>query len=134
MKRKSNGTFGVLIDASTHKGDEFDVQVDKVTSPVVKKALEAQKAKDAELVQAQIIEALDQSRALRASHVNVIRHLRKTVESHKTALDKLDAAEKTATDTGDFRPLLAALGHNVPDFKGESLTCDSNDINDTFSY
>ncbi len=122
MKRLSREMFGDLIEASAKQGDEFDGQVDEVKSPLVKKALEAQKAKDAEAIQAQILSVLDLSRELRGNKVAKIRKLRKQEAKLLSDLKKLDAAEKTATDTGDFRDLLVAVGQTVPGHKGESLT------------
>ena len=130
MKRLSSNAFGDLIEASAKTGDEFDVQVEQVKSPVVKKALEAQKARDAEAIQNQILSALDLSRRLRDTKVREIRTLRKQVDKLLSDLKKLEAVEKTATDTGDFRPLLVAVGQRVQGFKGESLT----DLSPTCDY
>ncbi len=130
MKRLSRSEFGDLIEASAKQNDEFDSQVDQVKSPLVKKALEAQKAKDAEAIQNQILTVLDQSRALRGDKVQKIRALRKQVDKLLGDLKKLDVAEKTATDTGDFRALLCAVGCVVPDYKGESLA----DASQSYTY
>lgn len=128
MKRLSRATFGDLIEASAKQGDEFDDQVEQVKNPLVKKALEAQKAKDAESIQIQILSVLDMSRQLRNSKVQKIRSLRKQVDALLSSLKKLDAVEKTATDTGDFRALLVAVGHDVPDYKGEKLVDTDSDF------
>lgn len=110
MKRVSGNQFGDLINASAKCGDEFDVQVALVTSPVVKKALEAQKKADEQLLQDQILTALDTARVMREERVQNIRVHRKQIDAEKRSLDLLDAAEEVAKTTGDFRPLLAIFG------------------------
>ena len=120
MRRLSYGSYGNLINASAKVGDEFDKDVEQIGSPMVKEALEAQKARDKQTIQNEILAVLDQSRTVREGKVQRIRSLRKTVEKELKQLKAIEAAEKIGTDKGDFRPLLVALGQPVPDFQGES--------------
>ena len=120
MRRLGFGQFGNLINASAKVGDEFDKDVEQIGSPMVKEALEAQRARDKQTIQSEILMVLDQSRAAREAKVQRIRALRKAVEKELKQLKAIEAAEKVGVDKGDFRPLLVALGQPVPDFQGES--------------
>ena len=120
MRRLSYGAYGILINASAKVGDEFDKDVEQIGSPLVKEALETQKARDKQMIQDEILVVLDQSRVAREAKVQRIRALRKAVEKELKQLKAIEAAEKIGTDKGDFRPLLVALGQPVPDFQGES--------------
>lgn len=124
MKRLSVSTFGDLINASAKCGDEFDKDIELVKSPVVQKALKAQKAEDEQRIQEQILAVLNQSRMVRESMVSRIRKLRKEANEQLNDLKRLDSAEKVGTDTGDFRQLLAILGHKVPDVDLEPVVAD----------
>lgn len=64
---------------------------------------------------------LDQSRMVRGSMVSRIRKLRKEANEQLNNLKRLDSAEKVGTDTGDFRQLLAIMGHKVPDVNLEPV-------------
>ena len=121
MKRLTDSKFGDLINASMKCGDEFDKDIELVKSPIVQKALKAQKAEDEQRIQEQILGVLDQSRIVRGSMVSRIRKLRKEANEQLNDLKRLDSAEKVGTDTGDFRPLLAILGHKVPDVNLEPV-------------
>lgn len=120
MRRLGYGDYGNLINASAKAGDEFDKDVEQIGSPMVKEALEAQKARDKQIIQNEILAVLDQSRVAREKKVQHIRSLRKAVEKELKRLKAIEAAEKIGTDKGDFRPLLVALGQFIPDFQGES--------------
>lgn len=120
MRRLGYGAYGNLINASAKAGDEFDKDVEQIGSPLVKEALEAQRARDKQIIQNEILAILDQSRVAREKKVQHIRSLRKAVEKELKQLKAIEAAEKIGTDKGDFRPLLVALGQPVPDFQGES--------------
>lgn len=129
MKRLSRLEFGNLINASAKQGDEHDSDVEMVGAPMVKKALAAQKAKDEEALQAEILAALDMVRTIRENKVQKIRKLRKAVDKLLSDLKVLENAEKQGIASGDFRDLLVACGHPVPGVKGESVA-DVDDHND----
>ena len=72
-------------------GDEFDKDVEQIGSPMVKEALEVQKARDKQIIQNEILAVLDQSRMARDVKVQHIRSLRKAVEKELKQL-KADLA------------------------------------------
>ena len=120
MRRLGYGAYGNLINASAKVGDEFDKDVEQIGSPMVKEALEAQRAHDKQAIQKEILSILDLSRVAREDKVQRIRACRKAVEKELKQLKAIEAAEKIGIEKGDFRPLLVALGQHVPGFQGES--------------
>lgn len=113
MKRVSMKEFGNLINASNRQNDEFDADVEQIGSEIVRAAIEAQRVKDTEMVQAEILEVLDRVRMERDERVRKIRDLRAKVTAETKFLDKMDEAKQVGLDTGDFRPLLTVLGVEV---------------------
>jgi hypothetical protein len=122
MNRVSVKPYGNLIAASLKKGDEFDAGVESVTSPMVARALQKQKEQDEEMLQSEIVSAFDCARVKREEKVQMIRALRKQIDSAKKDLDRLDKAEELAKTSGDFRPLLVLTGNRVSGFDASEWT------------
>jgi endonuclease III len=116
MRKYTNQSFGALIEAASRPNDEFKNDVAPITNPIVKAALEEQKAGQLKEVKDQILQALDHAKCIRDDGVTNIRHLRKQVDQTKAKLDLLDRAEEHGKKTGDFRPLLVVMGQNVEGF------------------
>jgi len=119
MRRTNAGEFGSLIAAASKSTDEFKNDVEAIQAPMVKAALVAQKARDDEAIQRQILAVLEQARMIRDEKVTAIRSFRKAVDAEKKQLERLDKAEAFGTSKGDFRPLLHVLGcRNIEGFDG----------------
>ncbi len=116
MRKNQYSSFGALIEAASNAGDEFKNDVAPITNPIVKAALEEQKAGQLKEVKDQIILALEQAKAARDTNVSAIRQLRKEVDKTKKVLDRIDNAEEHGKKTGDFRPLLSVLGVRIEGF------------------
>lgn len=116
MRKNTSGQYGALIEAASQGNDEFKNDVAPITNPIVKAALEEQKAAGLREVKDQILQVLAQSKAQRDQMVGQIRTYRKQVDVWKTHLNKIDRAEAHGTKTGDFRPLLHTIGVHVEGF------------------
>lgn len=116
MRKNQYSSFGALIEAASISADEFKNDIAPITNPVVKAALDEQKAGQLKEVKDQIILALAQAKAARDTNVSAIRQLRKEVDTYKKTLNQIDNAEAHGMKTGDFRPLLSVLGVRIEGF------------------
>lgn len=113
MRKSSFIEFGNLIEAASKSSDEFKNDLAPITSPMVKRALDAQKAKDEEKTQAEILKVLGLARTAKDQTVTNLRSYRKMADQQKAKLEKIEKAEKFGMTNGDFRPLLSVLGFEI---------------------
>lgn len=113
MRKSSFIEFGNLIEAASKSSDEFKNDLAPITSPMVKRALDAQKAQDEEKTQAEILKVLGLARKAKDQTVTNLRSYRKMADQQKAKLEKIEKAEKFGMTNGDFRPLLSVLGFEI---------------------